>query len=65
MMLSINGEAREVNARSIAELIVELGLPPAACLVEHNGNALRRDEWEIQSLSDGDRIELVRIVAGG
>lgn len=65
MMLVINGEAREVDARGIGELVVELGLPPTAALVEHNGTALRRDEWPGRRLGEGDRIEIIRIVAGG
>jgi sulfur carrier protein len=66
MRITVNGEARDVvRARNVAELIEELGLPAPAILVEHNGVALRRDEWLSRALADGDRIELVRIVAGG
>jgi sulfur carrier protein len=66
MRITVNGEPREiVGARDVAELIDELGLPAPAILVEHNGLALRRDEWTSRALADGDRIELVRIVAGG
>lgn len=66
MIVTINGESREIaRARDIAELIEELGLPAVAILVEHNGLALRREEWAGRVLGDGDRIELVRIVAGG
>jgi thiamine biosynthesis protein ThiS len=64
MTLQINGEAREITARDVAELVVALGLP-AAVLVEHNGLALRRDEWTQHFLREGDRLEIVRIVAGG
>jgi sulfur carrier protein len=64
--LLVNGESREVlRAQNIAELIDELGLPAPAILVEHNGLALRRDEWTARPLGEGDRIELIRIVAGG
>jgi sulfur carrier protein len=49
----------------VAELIEELALPAPATLVEHNGLALRREEWKARALAEGDRIELVRIVAGG
>ena len=64
--LVINGEPREIDgARDVAELIAALGLPAPAMLVEHNGVALRRDEWPGRKLADGDRIEVVRIVAGG
>lgn len=65
MTLQINGEARECTAREIAALVVELGLPAQAVLVEHNGVALRRDEWPGRTLSEGDRLEIIRIVAGG
>jgi thiamine biosynthesis protein ThiS len=64
--LLVNGEPRELRqATNVAELIDELGLPAPAILVEHNGLALRRDEWAARPLAEGDRIELVRIVAGG
>ena len=66
MTIAINGEARAVErATNVAELIEELGLPALATLVEHNGLALRRAEWPGRLLGEGDRIELVRIVAGG
>ena len=66
MKIQINGEAREIErARNVVELVEELGLPAPAILVEHNGLALRRDEWPGRTLAEGDRIELVRVVAGG
>jgi sulfur carrier protein len=66
MKITVNGEAREIaRAQNVAELIDELGLPAPAILAEHNGLALRRDEWLAHTLAEGDRIELVRIVAGG
>ena len=66
MKLRINGEHREIaRATSVRELIAELGLPAQAILVEHNGTALRREEWDTRALAEGDRIEVVRIVAGG
>jgi len=62
----VNGEAREIaRARNVSELVEELGLPAPATLVEHNGLALRRDEWPARTLTEGDIVELVRIVAGG
>jgi thiamine biosynthesis protein ThiS len=33
--------------------------------VEHNGLALHRHEWPKRPLAEGDRIELIRVVAGG
>ena len=66
MTITLNGERREIlRATNVAELIEELALPVPAILIEHNGFALRRDEWPTRPLTEGDRIELVRIVAGG
>jgi sulfur carrier protein len=66
MTVVLNGQPRSVAAaRTIAELVSELQLVPATLLVEHNGNALHRHEWGSRTLSDGDKVELVRVVAGG
>lgn len=66
MKLWVNGESRELpEGTDIAGLVANLGLPAAAVLVEHNGTALRRDEWPQRTLCEGDRLELIRIVAGG
>ena len=51
--------------REIAGLVEALGLPEKATLVEHNGDALRLEEWPSRTLKEGDRLELIRIVAGG
>lgn len=66
MNIHINGEVREiVTATTVAELLTELGLPGSTLLIEHNGTALRRDEWVSQPLVENDRIEMLRIAAGG
>jgi sulfur carrier protein len=46
-------------------LIDRYQLPPQSILVEHNGLALHRHEWSGRSLAEGDRIEFIRVVAGG
>ena len=65
MKLVLNGTQREVRATQVEDLVAELGLPLAAALVEHNGTALLRSEWAATSLEDGDRLEIIRMVAGG
>jgi sulfur carrier protein len=65
MKLVLNGQEREVSASQVEELVAELGLPLAAALVEHNGTALFRSEWTAARLQDGDRLEVIRMVAGG
>jgi thiamine biosynthesis protein ThiS len=65
MKLVLNGKDREVNASQVETLVAELGLPLAAALVEHNGTALLRSEWAGTNLQEGDRLEIIRMVAGG
>lgn len=66
MMISLNGESVDVREdRTIAELIDHYQLPPQSILVEHNGLAVHRHEWAKRPLSEGDRIEFIRVVAGG
>ena len=65
MKLVLNGKDREVNATRVETLVAELGLPLAAALVEHNGTALLRSEWARTNLQAGDRLEIIRMVAGG
>jgi thiamine biosynthesis protein ThiS len=66
MQISLNGEPVDTGeAKTIAELIDLHQLPPQSVLVEHNGLAVHRHEWPKRSLAQGDRIEVVRVVAGG
>ena len=66
MRLVVNGDAREVpDGTSLVQLLTDLGLRVGAVVVEHNGIALLRSEVESAQLADGDRLELVRAVAGG
>ena len=66
MKVWINGEPAEVDAvTTIAELAAHYGLPPNTVLIEHNATALHQREWIERPLGEGDRIEFVRVVAGG
>lgn len=66
MNVMVNGQQRTVSrAQNISEFVNEMQLVPATLLIEHNGVALHRHEWDGRSLREGDRIELVRVVAGG
>ena len=66
MRISLNGREQDAGAaQTVAELIGHLELPPETVLIEHNGVALHRREWPQRTLADGDRIEIVQVVAGG
>jgi sulfur carrier protein len=64
--ISLNGESVDAReAKTIADLIERYQLSPQSILVEHNGLAVHRREWVERSLSEGDRVEFIRVVAGG
>lgn len=65
MIIQINGESKATDATTIAELLAELGLSPTTALVEHNQTALHRGEWNLRKLSENDRVEILRVSAGG
>ena len=66
MTITLNGESRSVaGITTIAALVRELNQVPATLLIEHNGLALHREEWNSRALRDGDKIEFIRVVAGG
>ena len=66
MQLTVNGRASEVaDGTSLTQLVELLGLRVGSVVVEHNGTALLRSELAAAVLADGDRLELVRAVAGG
>lgn len=65
LKIVLNGEACETSARSITELIAELKLAPETVLVEHQGRALHRSEWSARVMHEGDRVEILRVAAGG
>ena len=66
MKISLNGEPVDTReAKTIAQLIDRYELPRQSILVEHNGLAVHRHEWSERPLTEGDRIEFIRVVAGG
>ena len=65
MEIALNGTSRQTQSANVEVLVAELGLKRGTVLVEHNGVALRPDEWGTTSLQEGDRIEILRIAAGG
>ena len=66
MKVWINGEPAEIDgANNIAQLAARYRLQPNTVLIEHTATAHHQREWEERTLAEGDRIEVVRVVAGG
>jgi sulfur carrier protein len=66
MLITVNGRPSEVDpGTDLPALVESLGLRLGSVVVEHNGTALLRSEVAGVVLAEGDRVELVRAVAGG
>lgn len=63
--ISLNGEKRQVESSTVAELISELSLAGRRVAVELNKNIVRREQFASTALSAGDVVEVVHFVGGG
>lgn len=50
---------------SLEAFLIACGLPPRSVVVELNGEAVSPSAFASRELKAGDRLEIVRIVAGG
>jgi thiamine biosynthesis protein ThiS len=61
-----NGKSIEAKLPcSIEEFLIAQKLLPRSVVVEHNGEAVAPSEFSQRRLNAGDRLEIVKIVAGG
>jgi thiamine biosynthesis protein ThiS len=61
-----NGHAIEAKLPcTLEEFLVAQKLLPRSVVVEHNGEAVAPSEFSCRQLKTGDRLEIVKIVAGG
>lgn len=64
--ITANGASREVvEGSTVLGFLESLGWRPEWVVVEHNGEPLDRRAFSSVVLRDGDRVEVVRAVAGG
>jgi thiamine biosynthesis protein ThiS len=65
MTITLNGETYETQARTVAELVAELGYAGQAVAIERNEAIVPKKQHEQTPLTDGDTVELVTLVGGG
>lgn len=63
--IRLNGEDREVEARSLSALIEEIGLDGRKIAVEKNLEIVPRSTYLATAIDEGDRLEIVHFVGGG
>jgi sulfur carrier protein len=65
--VSVNGEPREVAGRSVAELVVEMGLPAdgRGVAVAIAGEVVPRGTWSARTLRADEHVEVLVAMQGG
>jgi sulfur carrier protein len=64
----VTANGQEIAAQlpcTLEEFLVGQKLLPRSVVVEHNGEAVAPSEFSNRILKAGDRLEIVKIVAGG
>jgi sulfur carrier protein len=66
MTLILNGSSQTVpELDKLSELLDWLNRPASAVLVEKNGESVDRINFSLTKLAEGDKIEIIQMVAGG
>ena len=66
MTVVANGQEVPVELPcTLDQFLARQGLLPRSVVVEHNGEAVASSEFAARPLRAGDRLEIVKIVAGG
>ncbi|MEO6835749.1 MAG: sulfur carrier protein ThiS [Candidatus Tumulicola sp.] len=66
MKATINGEARELpDGLTVGTLLAMLGTARTGIAVARNDCVVRRGDYDSHRIDEGDRIEIIKAVAGG
>ena len=65
MKLIINGQERELEAKTVADVVSHFGLNERIIVIEHNLNIIPREQYVETAVAEGDKIEIVHFVGGG
>lgn len=66
MKASINGEEHELpDGVTVAQLLERVHAPDRGIAVAKNDRVVRRSNFQEERICEGDRIEIIRAVAGG
>lgn len=65
MKITLNGDAREIVARSLDQALRELGYSDSSVATAVNGQFVPKTQHRSRVLAEGDRIEVVAPMQGG
>jgi len=64
--ITLNGKAHDTQTpMGLVQLLASLEIDRRLVAVAHNGEVIPRDRYEEVSLTEGDSLEIVRMVGGG
>lgn len=64
MNLTLNGEKTTTQARTVEELVAEVGAPEAGTAVAVDGEVVPRSQWG-RALDDDAQVDILTAVQGG
>jgi thiamine biosynthesis protein ThiS len=66
MLVTVNGKPKEYpGPMTLAGLLENLGINPKSAVVEKNLQIVDRKRLDVETIADGDTIEIIRFVGGG
>ena len=65
MKLTINGKEKNMESKSISDLLKNLSLNKDTVAVELNKNIVHRQDFDNTKLKNNDKLEIVTVVGGG
>ena len=65
MTIRLNGATHELTAKTVDELLTDLGYDSRFVAVAVNKNCVRRSAFGATPLCDGDEVEVLAPMAGG
>jgi thiamine biosynthesis protein ThiS len=66
MQITVNGTPRDISeGSSLTDLLKQLNLNIETTIVELNRDVVAKTDYNATALTEGDILELVRLVGGG
>lgn len=66
MEIILNGQKKAFSEPlTVAGLLDRLGIHPKSIVVEKNLDIVDRENFERETIRDGDTVEIIRLVGGG
>ena len=65
MKIALNGEEYQTEASTVEGLLEELRISAGRVAVELNLEIIKKIDYQVRGLKEGDRVEIVNFVGGG